>query len=101
MDSSSAADHEGELYCKPCHGRLYGPKGYGFAGGAGTLLSMGDSTDSEVPRTAEAYMAPKVASDHSGNGSGRDMCVRCSKTVYLAEKRQGAGNVRICFLKDM
>jgi len=25
------------LYCKQCHGRRYGPKGYGFGGGAGAL----------------------------------------------------------------
>jgi len=37
---ASARDHDQELYCKTCHGRLFGPKGYGFAGGAGTMLSM-------------------------------------------------------------
>jgi len=40
VDSQSSADHQGELYCKSCHGRKFGPKGYGFAGGAGTMLSM-------------------------------------------------------------
>ena len=40
VDSQSAADHQGELYCQSCHGRKFGPKGYGFAGGAGTMLSM-------------------------------------------------------------
>lgn len=39
VDSVTHADHQGELYCRPCHGRLFGPKGYGFAGGAGTGLS--------------------------------------------------------------
>ena len=27
----------GEIYCKTCHGKNFGPKGYGFGGGAGAL----------------------------------------------------------------
>ncbi|XP_025406409.1 muscle LIM protein 1 isoform X2 [Sipha flava] len=41
LDSTNCAEHEKEIYCKNCHGRKYGPKGYGFGGGAGCL-----STDS-------------------------------------------------------
>lgn len=37
LDSTNCAEHESELYCKNCHGRKYGPKGYGFGGGAGCL----------------------------------------------------------------
>lgn len=37
LDSTNCAEHEAELYCKNCHGRKYGPKGYGFGGGAGCL----------------------------------------------------------------
>lgn len=37
LDSTNCAEHENELYCKNCHGRKYGPKGYGFGGGAGCL----------------------------------------------------------------
>ncbi len=43
LDSTNCAEHEGELYCKVCHGRKYGPKGYGFGGGAGCLsMDKGD-----------------------------------------------------------
>ena len=28
-----------------------------------------------------------------GGGGGGDKCGRCAKTVYLAEKKQAAGNV--------
>lgn len=37
LDSTNCTEHEKELFCKNCHGRKYGPKGYGFGGGAGAL----------------------------------------------------------------
>ena len=37
LDSMTLALHEKEPYCKQCYGRKYGPKGYGFGQGAGTL----------------------------------------------------------------
>lgn len=39
LEGHLAADHDKEMYCKPCYGRNFGPKGYGYAGGAGTGLS--------------------------------------------------------------
>jgi len=43
LDSTNCAEHEAELFCKQCHGRKYGPKGYGFGGGAGCLsMDTGD-----------------------------------------------------------
>ena len=37
LDSTNCSEHEKVLFCKQCHGRKYGPKGYGFGGGAGAL----------------------------------------------------------------
>ncbi|GFU60506.1 cysteine and glycine-rich protein 2 [Nephila pilipes] len=37
LESMTLCEREGEIYCKTCYGKLYGPKGYGYGGGAGTL----------------------------------------------------------------
>ncbi|XP_074660026.1 muscle LIM protein 1-like [Tubulanus polymorphus] len=37
LDSTTTSEHEGKVYCRQCHGRKFGPKGYGFGGGAGAL----------------------------------------------------------------
>ncbi|XP_013786053.1 muscle LIM protein 1-like [Limulus polyphemus] len=51
LDSTNATEHGGELYCKQCYGRKFGPKGYGFGQGAGTL-SM--DTGAHLGNTATA-----------------------------------------------
>lgn len=32
-----AEGNTGEIFCKSCYGKNYGPKGYGYGGGAGAL----------------------------------------------------------------
>ncbi|KAI9015791.1 hypothetical protein CLU79DRAFT_837904 [Phycomyces nitens] len=41
---SSLSERDGEVYCKVCYTRQWGPKGYGFAGGAAFL-----STETKLP----------------------------------------------------
>lgn len=43
LDSTNATEHDDELFCKSCYGKKFGPKGYGYGGGAG-VLSMDDGT---------------------------------------------------------
>ena len=49
LDSTTLRDHDGEIFCKACYGKKFGPKGYGFAGGAGGL-SMDTGKPYEVSR---------------------------------------------------
>merc|ERR1712212_1088780 len=43
LDSTNCAEHNGALFCKTCHGRKFGPKGYGFGGGtAGLTMDNGE-----------------------------------------------------------
>lgn len=37
LDSTNATEHNGDLWCKVCYSRKFGPKGVGFGCGAGTL----------------------------------------------------------------
>ena len=65
LDSTSANDHDGALFCKNCYGKAHGPKGFGFAaGGAG--LSMGQqpqqsADDAPASSTAAALEGLTVA----------------------------------------
>jgi cysteine/glycine-rich protein len=40
LSSSTLNDKDGKIYCNACYGKLFGPKGFGFAGGAAGLMSQ-------------------------------------------------------------
>lgn len=48
VEPGNCSDHENEIYCRPCYGRKFGPKGYGFAGGSGAGLSMDGTVEDGV-----------------------------------------------------
>ena len=37
LSPGSVCNHEESVYCRPCHTKLYGPRGYGYAGGGAGL----------------------------------------------------------------
>jgi len=120
LTSGSISEHDNQVFCNACHRKKFGPKGYGFGGGAGTL-SMDDgqgykTNPNQVDYRAEAYIAPlkkPLAQSNSDNklppankpvnnlstgvvkmkpkyGSA-DICPRCNKSVFIAELMRAAG----------
>ncbi|XP_049765020.1 muscle LIM protein Mlp84B-like isoform X1 [Schistocerca cancellata] len=97
LDSTNCSEHEGELYCKVCHARKFGPKGYGFGGGAGCLsMDTGDhlQKDAEQAVSNAVYALKNIAKAPEGEG-----CPRCGGYVYAAEQMlaRGRGWHRECF----
>ncbi|KAK7601538.1 hypothetical protein V9T40_008979 [Parthenolecanium corni] len=82
LDSTNCAEHENQLFCKNCHGRKFGIKGYGFGGGAGALnMDTGDQFGT-VPHRPHAALEPRaIAKAPDGEG-----CPRCGGCVYAAEQ---------------
>ncbi|CAF96117.1 unnamed protein product [Tetraodon nigroviridis] len=37
LESTTLADRDGEIFCKGCYAKKFGPKGFGFGQGAGAL----------------------------------------------------------------
>ncbi|OWF43243.1 cysteine and glycine-rich protein 1-like [Mizuhopecten yessoensis] len=86
LDSTTVAAHDGLVYCKNCHGKSFGPKGYGFGGGAGAL-----STETGAQHgVKKGEMSNKPTEGHVGVSTGPGPhCPRCGKTVYENEKAIG------------
>ncbi|XP_044594294.1 muscle LIM protein Mlp84B isoform X3 [Cotesia glomerata] len=97
LDSTNCSEHEGELFCKVCHARKFGPKGYGFGGGAGCLsMDQGEhlQRDGDL-RGSSAVMEPRaIAKAPEGEG-----CPRCGGFVYAAEQMLARGRAfhKACF----
>uniref|UniRef100_A0A8I5T5R6 Cysteine and glycine-rich protein 2 n=1 Tax=Pongo abelii TaxID=9601 RepID=A0A8I5T5R6_PONAB len=99
LDSTTVAIHDEEIYCKSCYGKKYGPKGYGYGQGAGTLNMdrgerLGIKPESVQPhRPTTNPNTSKFAQKYGG----AEKCSRCGDSVYAAEKIIGAGKVKCYF----
>jgi cysteine/glycine-rich protein len=101
LESTTLAEHEGSLYCKSCHGKHFGPKGYGYGQGAGVLsMDTGSATQTQPSRVTSSTLASEPqtgvhlqASRPAGGSSAavEGGCPRCGKRVYEAEKKVAVG----------
>ncbi|XP_026558764.1 cysteine and glycine-rich protein 2 isoform X1 [Pseudonaja textilis] len=98
LDSTTVAMHDEEIYCKSCYGKKYGPKGYGYGQGAGTLnmdrgerlgIKHDNSCHSSIP--SHRPTTNPNTSKFAQKFGGAEKCSRCGDSVYAAEKVIGAG----------
>ncbi|CAD7679456.1 unnamed protein product [Nyctereutes procyonoides] len=99
------AEHDGKPFChKPCYATLFGPKGVNI-GGAGSYIY--DKPSAEGPQVTGPMEVPVVRAEErkaSGPPKGPskassvttftgepNMCPRCNKRVYFAEKVTSLG----------
>jgi len=60
LEPGNFCENDGNIFCKTCYGKNFGPRGYGFGGGAG-VLSMDNGTG-QIPLKAGKQETKAVAS---------------------------------------
>ena len=91
MDSGSVVEHDEQPYCRACHQKNFGTKGYGYGVGVGTLQSeYTTNTDASSPEQTssppKSAFAPNPEHATVVKIGGVPRCPICNKSVYHAEE---------------
>uniref|UniRef100_A0A6U6B4H4 LIM zinc-binding domain-containing protein n=1 Tax=Guillardia theta TaxID=55529 RepID=A0A6U6B4H4_GUITH len=103
LDSTYSV-RQGELFCKSCYGKEFGPKGFGVGSSLPTSSPTSASSPSITTGRAWAPSAnetPSPSNKLASKFGGGEKCPRCNKTVYLAEAREGPNMIKYhktCFV---
>ena len=65
LDSTNCNEHDGDVYCASCHRRQFGPRGYGFAGGAAGLSTESTVKHLRPQPSSQVYAVPQVTDNTS------------------------------------
>uniref|UniRef100_H2M525 Cysteine-rich protein 2-like n=1 Tax=Oryzias latipes TaxID=8090 RepID=H2M525_ORYLA len=93
LNPGGHAEHDGKPYChKPCYAALFGPKGGLFS----HLFSQQFqvcifNTFPHFSCKTSHLVVPFSAASFSSFSGGPNICPRCNKTVYFAEKVSSLG----------
>lgn len=75
LDSNNLADGDDEIYCKNCHLKMYGPKG--FRGGGGGVNSTTGIKDEVKVVQSTTTVSGSSSSGGGGGGGGPKFCPEC------------------------
>ncbi|KAI6651500.1 Muscle LIM protein [Oopsacas minuta] len=98
LDTGTVVEHDEKPFCRACHQKNFGTKGYGFGVGIGTLQSdyntetNADAINSSGQSSGAPKAPPKAAFTPNPEHSkvltigGVPRCPICNKSVYHAEE---------------
>jgi len=92
LESTTVRDRDGEIFCFACYGKAFGPKGYGFGGGAGTLNNTGvvpDGSETTTPvfsTTSSTSSSPAPSTSEEEKSTTEGGCPSCGTPVTGAGK---------------
>ena len=93
LDSVSCCDSpDGEIFCKLCYAKNFGPHGYGF-GGTGSVPALVAAGPGQFEEARSLIDFHPNTSDREEKALGSEGCKRCGFRVFDAEKLMAAGRV--------